>query len=71
MYARMVVVTALVLLGACARPDESIIEGVGTLELIEVDVSPTMPARVDRMYVAEGDRVKPGEVLMRLRAAQP
>jgi len=61
--ARMVVAAALVLAGACARTDDSIIEGVGTLELIEVDVSPTMPARVDRMYVAEGDRVKPGDTI--------
>lgn len=53
----------VVLAGACTNVDATIIEGVGTLELVEVDVSPSIPARVERMYVAEGDRVTPGDTI--------
>lgn len=52
-----------VMLGACTRPDSTAIEGVGTLEQIEVDVAPTLAARVDHMLVREGDAVRAGDTI--------
>ncbi|MES2524683.1 MAG: biotin/lipoyl-binding protein, partial [Gemmatimonadota bacterium] len=37
---------------------------VGTLEMLEVDVSPLQPARVVRVMAAEGDRVRAGDTLV-------
>jgi HlyD family secretion protein len=40
-----------------------VIEGVGTLEFVEVDVAPSAPARVLRMHVSEGDAVRAGDTI--------
>lgn len=59
---------ALVLLG-CGGGGEGPVRGVGTLELTEVDVAPTVPARVLRVYVDEGAGVRAGDTIAVL--AQP
>jgi HlyD family secretion protein len=41
-------------------------EGTGTLEVVEVDVSPLTPARVLRVWRAEGDSVSVGDTLVSL-----
>jgi HlyD family secretion protein len=58
-------VLALVLAAACRHADQRI-SGIGTLELVEVDVSPMTPARVVRVWADEGDRVRTGDTLLTL-----
>jgi HlyD family secretion protein len=56
-------------LAACARATGDTIEATGTLEVVEVDVAPTMPARVARVLVDEGALVKAGDTLAVLSIA--
>jgi HlyD family secretion protein len=59
--------TAVVVLAlACARDDGEVIEGTGTLEVVEVDVAPLTPARVLRVWREEGDTVRSGDTLVSL-----
>jgi HlyD family secretion protein len=51
---------------ACGRHAGGSIQGIGTLELVEVDVGPTTPARVVRVLVEEGDRVRVGDTILTL-----
>lgn len=53
---------ALLLLAACTRAP-SPPTGVGTLEVTEIDLAPSAPARVSRMLVQEGDQVRPGDTV--------
>jgi HlyD family secretion protein len=55
----------LVGLLACGRSDDRI-RGMGTLEVTEVDVAPTAPARVVRVWLEEGDRARTGDTLLTL-----
>lgn len=57
---------ALVLIAACRSAPSSAIQGTGSLELTEVDVSPLVVARVTRVYRQEGDRIRAGDTLMTL-----
>jgi HlyD family secretion protein len=50
---------------ACG-PNGDAVEGTGTLEVVEVDVSPLTPARVLRVWHAEGDSVNVGDTLVSL-----
>lgn len=47
---------------ACDR-DSSHLRGTGTVEIVEVDVAPMLPARVLRVLVEEGARVEAGDTL--------
>jgi len=59
---------AFVLIAACrTSAKSSAIQGTGTLELTEVDVSPLVVARVTKVFRQEGDRVRVGDQLMTLR----
>ena len=55
-------VCLLLLLAACHRAP-SLPSGVGTLEVTEIDLAPSAPARVSRMLVQEGDHVRPGDTV--------
>lgn len=55
----LVVLAAL----ACNRDTGDSIEATGTLEVVDVSVSPTIPARVTRVLVREGQAVKAGDTL--------
>lgn len=59
---------SVLLLGvaACGGRDPNLIEGVGTLEVVEVDVAPLVPARVVRVWREEGDTVRAGDTLVSL-----
>jgi HlyD family secretion protein len=60
-------VLALALVAGCrSEATNGAIEGVGTLELVEVDVSPMVPARVTKVWREEGDRVRAGDTLLTL-----
>ncbi len=48
---------------ACAAPPPESVEATGTLEVTEVRVSATVPARVVRVLVAEGAQVRAGDTL--------
>jgi HlyD family secretion protein len=54
---------SLAALAACARPPADTIEATGTLEVVEVDVSPISAGRVSRVLVDEGDAVRAGDTL--------
>jgi HlyD family secretion protein len=60
---------ALLLAAACTATPYNGIEATGSLELVEVDVSPMVPARVTRVWREEGDRVKRGDTLLTLTQA--
>ena len=52
-----------VLLLACGRPDADAVRATGTLEIVEIDVAPMVPARVLDVRVAEGATVRAGDTL--------
>jgi HlyD family secretion protein len=54
-------------LGAGDRP--SVVEGTGTIEVVEVDVAPMAPGRVVRVLVDEGSVVHAGDTLATLTQA--
>ena len=54
---------------AAALPD-FVVHSNGRLELNRLDVASLYPGRVERVRVAEGDAVKPGDVLVELSSAQ-
>ena len=53
----------LLALASCGRNDSDRIVATGTIEMIEVDVSPQVPARVVAVRVEEGQAVKAGDTL--------
>lgn len=61
-WAAIVVVCA----GGCQRGDGGVVQGTGTLEVVEVDVAAMIPARVLRVWRQEGDAVGVGDTLVSL-----
>ena len=53
----------LIALAACAKPPSAMVEATGTLEVVEVDVSPTSTGRVSKVLVDEGAAVHAGDTL--------
>jgi multidrug efflux pump subunit AcrA (membrane-fusion protein) len=53
-------------LGSCRRTAVDTIEATGTLDVVEVDVAPTVLARVERVLVSEGATVRAGDTLVLL-----
>src|SRR6476469_3728865 len=69
MRSRLVAAFALPLALACHRTDPDELSGVGTVEMVEVDVAPTSPARVERVIPREGAVVRQGDVVAELTQA--
>lgn len=69
MRSRLVAALALPLVLACHRADPDELSGVGTVEMVEVDVAPTSPARVEQVIPREGTQVKQGETVAELTQA--
>jgi HlyD family secretion protein len=65
-YLRIASLVGPTLLASCAREQVHRVEGTGTLEVIEVDVAPLVPARVLRVWREEGDAVRAGDTLVSL-----
>jgi HlyD family secretion protein len=63
------IVMALAVATGCRREPGDAIEATGTLEVVEVNVSATVPARIAKINVLEGQLVKAGDTLAML--AQP
>jgi HlyD family secretion protein len=63
---RVVAAIGATLLLGCSDEDASRVEGTGTLEVVEVDVSALTPARVVRVWREEGDTVRAGDTLVSL-----
>jgi len=57
---------ALAAIVACRQQPSNTIEATGSLELVEVDVTPLVPARVTKVWRQEGDRVSAGDTLLTL-----
>lgn len=57
---------ALVIAAGCGERTAASSDATGTLELVEVDVAPLMPARVTKVWREEGDRVRAGDTLLTL-----
>src|SRR5476649_2493622 len=53
----------LIALSACAKPSTTTVEATGTLEVVEIDVSPITPGRVSKVLVSEGASVRAGDTL--------
>jgi HlyD family secretion protein len=56
---------AALFLSSCRR-DGTEVKGTGTLEVVEVDISPLTPARVLKVWHVEGDTVLVGDTLVSL-----
>jgi membrane fusion protein YbhG len=56
----------LALLAACSRGSSTAVQGSGTVEVTELDIAPTVSARVVRVWVEEGAHVRPGDTLVSL-----
>jgi multidrug efflux pump subunit AcrA (membrane-fusion protein) len=52
---------------ACERRSNSV---SGTIEVDEVHVGPRWPGRVEKIFAQEGDRLRPGQQIVQLDAAE-
>ncbi len=53
----------LLALAACAKPSPDTVEATGTLEIVEIDISPVAAGRVSKVLVEEGASVHAGDTL--------
>ncbi|HEX8678991.1 MAG TPA: efflux RND transporter periplasmic adaptor subunit [Chthoniobacterales bacterium] len=63
----LLVASALLILPACHRPNDSV---SGTIEVDEVHVAPRVGGRVEKVFAREGDHLKPGDPIVELDAAE-
>jgi len=70
MRSALAITACATLLGAsgCNRGDGEPV-AMGTVEVVEVDVAPMVPARVTKVWVREGDMVRVGDTLVSLTQA--
>lgn len=66
---RFVWLAVIALALACRSGDDGATRGTGTIEVIEVDVAPTVPARVVHVLAQEGEAVRAGDTLVTLTQA--
>ncbi len=60
---------AATLAAGCRASNSDAIEATGTIEIVEVDVAPAVPARVQRVVVDEGATVRVGDTVVVLSTA--
>ncbi|HEY4282906.1 MAG TPA: efflux RND transporter periplasmic adaptor subunit [Chthoniobacterales bacterium] len=53
--------------GGCEHPKNA---SSGTIEVDEVHVGPRSPGRVEKIFAQEGDRLKPGQLIVQLEATE-
>jgi len=58
------IISAVLILGSCSNGDLSEIEGTGTIEAIQVDISSGIAGEIKSIAVEEGDKVKTGDVIL-------
>jgi len=59
--------TILIMLSACHRQNNTV---SGTIEVDEVHVGPRMGGRVEKIFAQEGDKLRPGQAIVELDAAE-
>ena len=59
--------TILIMLSACHRQNNAV---SGTIEVDEVHVGPRMGGRVEKIFAQEGDKLRPGQPIVELDAAE-
>jgi HlyD family secretion protein len=62
---RLALVVAIVIAGpiGCGRDDEGYLEASGTIETLDISVSPLVSGPITRLHVREGDRVRRGDTV--------
>jgi HlyD family secretion protein len=63
----MVLLASSILLAACGKPANSV---SGTIEVDEVHVGPRAPGRVEKIFAQEGDKLRAGQPIVQLDAAE-
>ena len=66
MHMRRFFLSVTVWLGACARSANPSLHATGTLEVVETDAAPMVPAKVLRVWREEGDLIRVGDTLVSL-----
>src|ERR1700693_300830 len=64
---RVTACIALVLFAGCHRQNNAV---SGTIEVDEVHVGPRMGGRVEKIFAQEGDKLRPGQTIVELDAAE-
>jgi HlyD family secretion protein len=62
------VIVGMALVAGCRSGNDGI-QGIGTVELTEIGISPFVAARITRMHVREGDEVQTGDTLITMERA--
>jgi HlyD family secretion protein len=63
---RAVLFVSAIALASCAAPSDGAILATGTIEVVETDAAPMVPAKVIRVWREEGDAVHAGDTLATL-----
>ena len=67
MQNRMFLVFLIIFIYSCSKKsDLSKIESTGTIEAIQVDISTAVGGEVSNIFIEEGDKVKAGDVLLKI-----
>jgi HlyD family secretion protein len=66
-FATALALLALIISAGCTKRDDSV---SGTIEVDEVHVAPRMGGRVEKIFAREGDRLKAGDAIVQLDAAE-
>ena len=64
---RVIACVALALFAGCHRQNNAV---SGTIEVDEVHVGPRMGGRVEKIFAQEGDKLKAGQTIVELDAAE-
>ncbi len=67
MKIRMFLIFLIIFIFSCSKKnDTSKIEGTGTIEAVQVDISTAVGGEVRDIFIEEGDKVKAGDVLLKI-----
>ena len=55
-----------IFIASCSNGDMATIEGTGTIEAVQVDVSVGIAGKINKIYIEEGDKVNAGDILLKI-----